>query len=785
MKKTLLSLLFSLLIPVFCLAQNPVRYQYYAGDTLNGFDLAKTYTDVLLFSQQHHLTLKEQNNLMYAKEKTFVRLKYHLPLPKQEKAGHLVMRVNPSLLSTCNNVDFETGDYTGWTGAYGYNSNSSSPLAILSPTISTLGTNSPEGSCAYHTIVTSAIGNDPYGLFPQLDPSGGNDAERLGGESINQYGGSDYTGTYSCSGGAYDGTNLCSGGEYIQQSFPVTTSNAMFSYSYAVVLHDGGHSTGEQPYFRVEVLDNLGNPLPCLQYYQECNNGTPPPGYSTSSLNSSVFYLPWKSNTLNLKPYIGTNVTVRFTAAGCIYGGHFGYAYIDATCGPLQLIATTPPSCPPAAPSATFTAPNGGVTYTWAKVPPGAGIVGSTTGQSVTINQNGTYQVTVTTGGGCSYIMDTTISFPVSPSLTVTETNVTCNGLSNGTAGVTATLGTAPYTYSWSPSGGTSSTISGLSTGTYTVTVTTASGCSAKTTTTVAQPAVITASTAQVNVSCSGGSNGSATITPAGGTPAYTYSWSPAGGSGATATGLAAGTYSCTITDIHGCTKTTSVTITQPAGTTITTTQTNVSCNSGTDGTGGVTVTGGTAPYTYSWSPAGGSGSTASGLSAGIYTCYVTDAGGCTNSGTVVISQPAALAFTTSQINEPCDGSLSGSATVNASGGTAPYTYSWSPAGGVASTSSILGAGTYTCTIKDHNGCTTPAVITLTQPAALAVTTSGIAASCNSGANGSATITASGGTPGYSYSWSPSGGSSAIASGLIAGTYTCMVTDNHGCNTSG
>ncbi|MFI5148084.1 MAG: hypothetical protein ACHQRM_00005, partial [Bacteroidia bacterium] len=326
MKKILHCLLFLLLCSFECLSQNPIGYRYFSSDTLNGLDVTALYKDMISFDRVHHLNPMERNNYMYARERTFVNAKYHILNP-HTSASRTASHGNPALMATCNNLDFETGDYTGWSGAYGYNSNSANPITIQSPTISTLGTDAPEGSCSYHTIVTGAGGSDPYGAFPQLDPGGGSYAERLGGESINQYGGSDYTGTYSCSGGGYDGTNLCSGGEYLEQSFPVTSANAMFSYAYAVVLHDGGHATGEQPYFRVEVLDQYGTPLPCLQYYQECNNGTPPAGYSTSGINGSVFYLPWQHNTLNLRPYLGTNVTVRFTAAGCIYGGHFGYAY--------------------------------------------------------------------------------------------------------------------------------------------------------------------------------------------------------------------------------------------------------------------------------------------------------------------------------------------------------------------------------------------------------------------------------------------------------------------------
>ncbi len=148
------------------------------------------------------------------------------------------------------------------------------------------------------------------------------------------------------------------------------------------------------------------------------------------------------------------------------------------------------------------------------------------------------------------------------------QTNVSCNGGSNGSASVSPSGGATPYTYSWSPSGGTAATATGLAAGTYTVTVTDANACTATRNFTITQPTVIsTATAAQTNVSCNGGSNGSASVTPSGGAGGYTYSWSPSGGTAATATGLAAGTYTVTVTDANGCQATRNFTITQPAAT--------------------------------------------------------------------------------------------------------------------------------------------------------------------------------------------------------------------------
>ncbi len=114
--------------------------------------------------------------------------------------------------------------------------------------------------------------------------------------------------------------------------------------------------------------------------------------------------------------------------------------------------------------------------------------------------------------------------------------------------------------------------------------------------------------TATVNDLCNGGNNGSATVTAGGGTPGYTYNWNPIGGTGATGTGLTAGSYTVTVTDANGCTAVSAiVTITQPWLTPVTaniTSTVNVSCNGLSNGSAAVTAGGGTLGYTYIWTPA-------------------------------------------------------------------------------------------------------------------------------------------------------------------------------------
>ncbi|MGI9650009.1 beta strand repeat-containing protein, partial [Chryseobacterium sp. RLHN22] len=317
----------------------------------------------------------------------------------------------------------------------------------------------------------------------------------------------------------------------------------------------------------------------------------------------------------------------------------------------------------------------------------------------------GTYTVTITDANGCTGTVNATVTQPTAMSATVSQTNISCNGGSNGSAGIVVTGGTAPYTYSWSPGGGTAATATGLSAGTYTVTVTDANACTITRTVTITQPAAaVSGTTVVTNIACNGGSTGAINLTPAGGTAPYTFNW----GGGITTedrTGLAAGTYTVTITDANGCTGTVNATVTQPTAMSATVSQTNISCNGGSNGSAGIVVTGGTAPYTYSWSPGGGTAATATGLSAGTYTVTVTDANACTITRTVTITQPAAaVSGTTVVTNIACNGGSTGAINLTPAGGTAPYTFNWG--GGITTEDRTgLSAGTYTVTITDANGC--------------------------------------------------------------------------------
>ncbi len=294
-----------------------------------------------------------------------------------------------------------------------------------------------------------------------------------------------------------------------------------------------------------------------------------------------------------------------------------------------------------------------------------------------------------------------------------TTINPGCNGGSNGSASVTTSGGTAPYTYSWSPNGGSSSTASTLSAGIYTITVTDNSGLTNSATVTITQPTPLAFTTSTNVTNCYGSSNGSATVVVSGGTGAYTYSWVPSGQLTPTATGLSAGIYTVLITDANGCKDSTIASISQPATLAASPGVLSNTCYGTSSGSAIVSVSGGTGAYTYVWTPSAQTTNNATGLSAGAYTITVTDANGCTVISIATITQAAQL-FSSATGPSVCSGQTD-TLTSSESGGTEPYTYAWSPSGGNAATGFVVPvtSTTYTLSVTDANGCATSAFVAI------------------------------------------------------------------------
>ncbi|MGQ0829899.1 MAG: hypothetical protein ACT4ON_16050, partial [Bacteroidota bacterium] len=700
--------------------------------------------------------------------------------------------------NTCvvNNAGFESGTVTGWTcksGGYGVSPPCPSGGCFRYGTTYTGGiipgamNSVVTGANNRHTIMSTAGGNDPNATTPAVPvvaPGGGTYSFRLGNNN---------TGTIN--------TNQALA-EAIRLTFAVTNQNASFTYRYAFFVEDGSHAFAEQPSFEVVVLDQNDALIPCGRYFVVAGN-------YPSCVNSAGFvngangfvYKPWTDVGLDLTGYIGQNVSIEFRTTDCLPiggssstscmnnsctltnangsctytspnppctptgggcggapGTHSAYAYVDAYCAPLNVVA--PVFCAGAS-SIQICAPIGYQSYSWPSGQPG--LTGSPTTRCVTINNpvaGNTYTVNMVSATGCP--TSTTVTLK-GFDFTLRDTTVCTTAPPFPIDLVPSVAGT--YNYSWSPSAGLSCTTCqdptytpGATSTTYTVTMTDPTlGCSKTKTVTMTISCGPTI-TATGGVICAG-SCFNVTTTTSGGTIPYTYSWSPATGLSATNTASVSAcpttttTYTVTVRDATAKSATAVAVVTVNPIPIVSVPPATI-CN------GKSTTLTATGATTYTWSPTTGLSSgtgatvTATPTTTSTYTvCGTTN--GCSSCTTVVVTvnpnptvsvPPATM----------CQGQTR---TLTASGST---TYTWSPATGLSSTTgaSVTTTTTVTTTytvIGSHpSGCTSSGTVTVTvnPPCGPSVNATGYTV-CN-GVCGIVTSTATGGTPPYNYSWNTS-----------------------------
>jgi gliding motility-associated-like protein len=596
----------------------------------------------------------------------------------------------------------------------------------------------------------------------------------------------------SCNGGTNGTATVIPGGgtapyTYSWNTTPVQTTAtatglAAGTYTVTVTDNNGCIKTATATIGQPTVLSAVTNKSDA-----SCNGGNNGIAAVNATGGTSPYTYSW-----NTTPVKTTAIATGLSAGaytvtvtdnkGCI-------ATASATIGqPTALLATTTKtdaSCHGGSNGTATAFPTGGTspyTYSWNTTP--VKTTATATGLAA-----GTYTVTVTDVNSCTTIATATIGQPTAVTAITVKTDVSCNGGANGTATATGAGGTPPYTYSWNTSPAqTTATAIGLAAGTYTVTVKDSNNCTTTAAATIGQPTAVTASTIKTNVSCNGGSNGTATVTAGGGIAPYSYSWNTTPvQTTATATNLAAGTYTVTVTDNNGCVKTATAIIGQPTPLVATTTKTDATCNGSNNGTATATPSGGTAPYTYSWNTTPvQTTATATGLANSTYTVTITDANGCVTTATATVGQPNQLTATTVKTDVSCFGGSNGTATVTATGGITPYSYSWNTTP-VKTTAAVTGliAGTYIVTVSDAQNCVVNLSVAIGQPTALAATATKTDVSCNGGTNGTATVTATGGTGTYTYSWNTTPvKTTATVTGLTAGTYTVTVRDSNNCITT-
>lgn len=475
----------------------------------------------------------------------------------------------------------------------------------------------------------------------------------------------------------------------------------------------------------------------------------------------SITVTPWSQNAA--KGTAGTPITMNFQV-------------VNSLPTPIPTVSTTLTSCAGLSDgSATVSIVGGTAPYAilWSDGQTGTTATGLSAGQD---------SVVVTDSQGFSAVEYFTISEPAAITATSVANDATDPVTSDGSIQLTIAGGTQPYSVSWN-TGATGNPLSNLLPGSYTATITDNNNCQESTSATVGvkAPPIIAAVTVG-DVSCFGGNDGTASLAVSGGVPPYSIAWSTGQTTVSSISGLTAGSGSVTITDAEGTIFVESFTISQPQPLQTTATITASSDMTTADGSIALAVSGGTAPYSITWSN-GGSGTPLTGLLPGTYSAYVVDAAGCTDtvSATVNFFVPALIA-SVSTTDATCADATDGSATVSVSGGLAPYSILWQH--GQTSTTAVgLSAGASSVSVTDAQGTTIVESFTVSAPQAITISSTVIDASDPTTADGSITVTIGGGTAPYQTTWN-TGASGTSLTNLLPGVYTITATDAVGCTES-
>lgn len=448
----------------------------------------------------------------------------------------IISVVSRAQVACPSNIDFETGGTSVWD----YYTGTCCPIST--PTLS-------GALSGRHTLVASG-GVDPYGFFPVVAPGGGGGyALKLGNSST--------------------GAQAEKARYYIR--VPTGATAYAIAYRYAMVLQDGGsgHDTTSQPRFEVKAYDSAtGSPITCAQYKYIANSTIP--GFNNSLIDASVKFKTWTTATINLSGMTGRTAILDFATGDCSLGGHFGYAYVDATCALFSIEVVGCDSD-----IAYVTAPSGFAAYRWYDSTDFSTVVDTNQFATVRIRSTPvTYAVVIQpfSGFGCQ---DTLYAHVLPSRLTVRKMNDTAVCVSAGrsiTLNVNANdiPGAMPLSYYWSPSTALSCTSCANPVATpsvpttYYFTVTNAVGCSYSDSIRIMGNTLATIVAAR-STSCYGTADGAASATITSGTPPYRYYWSTSPiRTTPTITGLLAGVYTVSVSDTTGCSGVFSITVPQP-----------------------------------------------------------------------------------------------------------------------------------------------------------------------------------------------------------------------------
>ena len=566
--------------------------------------------------------------------------------------------------------------------------------------------------------------------------------------------------------------------------FPALTANGLRPNTYNVYVLDANGCAS--PVKQITISEPTPLTLVVNKANVSCfnqNNGTAEVLYSGGT---APYTIRWSdgnttANRTGLAP--GNYEVVITDANGCIARSNV----IIIQPAPILVVETiNPVSCfggSDGSVSLAISGGNGSFTVNWVEKTTGTSVG---TGNIVNNLPAGIYVATIIDPLGCASIREYAVTQPAEPlAVQPLISNVRCAGDNNGSIDLIVSGGTAPYTYQWS-SGETTRAINGKSGGSYTVNVRDSNGCIVSQTFEILEPLpiAVTLESSQ-NVSCKFGNDGSIKVNITGGTGVYNIQWSN-GMTGTELSGLRAGIYTVFIIDESSCLVSETYTITEPAN------ELAISASSSTELCEfdqlielNLTVTGGTAPYTFAWSN-GATSQNLIGIAPGNYAVIVTDANGCTVAGDYTVPPPSLpMDLQLAGKFAVCTNGERGEIVATVSGGLAPYTYSWSN-GATSSTITDLLPGSYTLIVTDAKGCSVSQTTEIERPLNLRISLQNIkAVSCFNGMDGLIEIGITGGKAPYKINWSNGLEGQLAATNLAAGTYNVTVEDSLGCIVTG
>ena len=389
----------------------------------------------------------------------------------------------------------------------------------------------------------------------------------------------------------------------------------------------------------------------------------------------------------------------------------------------------------------------------------------------------GIYEITVTDASGCIKTAIALLDNVSDMEISANNTNPVCGSQNSGAIAISISGGTAPFTYNWS-NGANTKDLTGLVPGQFLLTVTDADSCQKHLVIDLTEESDLSLTFNTSPSGCGIYNTGAAEVTVTGASAPYNYLWSD-GQTTNIAGALAAGIHYVTVTDINGCMESASVVIIDSGNVSLNLIVQDVTCIDGNSGSIVTNVSGGAAPYTFSWSD-GTTANDLTGISAGLYSVTVTDTLGCSAVQSEHLESPDSLIAIANKFEPLCYQAADGTILVTVNGGTQPFNYNWSTGDSTQDITGII-SGNYIITVTDAKGCAANINIDLNEPDSIVVVADSIIpAACNGGADGSLDVTIAGGTMPYIYNWS-NGETTEDLANLEAGEYCLVVTDANGC----